>query len=152
MLFETNNPTNTENFKIIDLIFAHLTFYAIQDSSNQTTLNENRDSVFRAISIDVIAYNIVECILHSLLKLFVETSFNNFNENNLIKLLNCWSLMKILWKNSISCITSIFVCVLFWRDLIICLITWTFYCVMISRCCFLLMTSRCTQKFSDFRR
>ena len=62
---------NTEKLKIIDLIFTYLTFYAIQNSNNQTTLNKNRDFVFRVVSIDVITYNIVECILHLLLKLFI---------------------------------------------------------------------------------
>ena len=71
LLFQMNDQTSTEKFKVIDLIFAHLTFYAIQDSKNQTTSDENRDSVFRVASIDVTAYNIAECILHSLLKLFV---------------------------------------------------------------------------------
>ena len=68
---QMNDQTNIEKFKIIDLIFVHLIFYAIQDSSNQTTLNKNRDFVIRLISIDVIAYNIIEYILRSLLKLFV---------------------------------------------------------------------------------
>ena len=71
LLFQINNHTSIEKFKIIDLIFAYLTFYVTQNSNNQTTSNENRDSVFGVALIDVIAYSIVECILHLLLKLFV---------------------------------------------------------------------------------
>ena len=34
LLFQMNDQASTEKFKVIDLIFAHLTFYATQDSRN----------------------------------------------------------------------------------------------------------------------
>ena len=86
LLLQMNDQADTEKFIVIDLIFAHLTFYAAQDSSNQAAPDKSCDPVLRAASTGVAAYNIAGCTLHSLLKLPVQTPFNDLSGDNLAKL------------------------------------------------------------------
>lgn len=71
LYFHVNKIIDIDKFKYIELISRHITYYIIQNASKNIKSFNKYDLIIRFIFINIIVYNIENCILYLLFKIFI---------------------------------------------------------------------------------